>query len=156
MTEHANAVKFFRLVQMYEHRYPSLRLMFACPNGGQRNVIVARRLKSEGVRPGVPDYLMPAASHCGTYRGLAIELKHGKNTTTEQQEWWLSALAAQGWSFHVCYGWESAWRVTADYIGLPELRGYLADGESSYLRGVLQGKARGRGSKRAAPKRAGR
>jgi hypothetical protein len=56
-TEHdiqVNCVNYFRL------RYPK-GLIFAIPNGGQRNVIVASKLKAEGVLSGVPDLCVPIA-----------------------------------------------------------------------------------------------
>jgi len=41
--------------------YPNARKIFAIPNGGHRNVVVAGKLKAEGVRAGVPDLCFPEA-----------------------------------------------------------------------------------------------
>ena len=35
-------------------------IIFAIPNGGHRSIITAKRLKDEGVLPGVPDLYIPA------------------------------------------------------------------------------------------------
>ena len=49
---------------------------FAIPNGGKRNVITAKKLKAEGVKPGVPDL-------CIIKDGMAffLEIKRPKSTT---------------------------------------------------------------------------
>jgi hypothetical protein len=43
---------------------------WAVPNGGNRNVITARKLKSEGVKAGVPDITL---IHDGMYYGLEVK-----------------------------------------------------------------------------------
>ena len=58
-----NCVNYFRL------RYPK-GLIYAIPNGGQRNVIVASKMKAEGVLSGVPDLHIPIAKK--GYNGLYI------------------------------------------------------------------------------------
>lgn len=122
-TEHAEAVELMRLVRLHEPRYPILRFMFAVPNGGHRNKAAAGKLKAEGVRPGVPDYLFPIRSidsrTCSTYVGLAIELKktRGGSTSAEQHEW-LAMLEDQGWRAAVCKGHRHAWRVICEYLSI--------------------------------------
>jgi hypothetical protein len=49
---------------------------WAVPNGGNRNIITAKILKSEGVQAGVPDITI---IHDGLYYGL--EVKKPKTTT---------------------------------------------------------------------------
>jgi len=49
---------------------------WAVPNGGNRNVITAKKLKSEGVKSGVPDITL---IHDGMYYGL--EVKKPKTNT---------------------------------------------------------------------------
>ena len=46
------------LVQWFRARFPMV-LIFAIPNGEKRSISVARRLKAEGVTPGVPDLFVP-------------------------------------------------------------------------------------------------
>lgn len=94
-------------------QYLDLRkwLWCAVPNGGNRNIQTAQRLKREGVKRGVPDILifeawrehLPGRSiHEASGHGVAIELKSpGKYPTKEQREW-LAALKARGWLTHVC------------------------------------------------------
>lgn len=56
--------------------YKDLGKTFAIPNGGKRNVIVAQKMKAEGVRAGIPDLCLPVMR--GGYGGMYIELKAGK------------------------------------------------------------------------------
>lgn len=116
-TEHAEAVALMRLVRLHESRYPALRLLFAVPNGGARNKIVAAKLKAEGVRAGVPDYLLPVPAE--NFIGLAIELKTLTGYPSREQKDWIAALREQGWRAEVCRGADAAWRVVCEYIDIP-------------------------------------
>jgi len=62
-------IRWFRL-QHTNH------LCVAIPNGGQRNKIVAAKMKQEGVTAGMPDLLIPEPRH--GYNNLWIEVKNGK------------------------------------------------------------------------------
>lgn len=74
-------------------RFPELKLLFHVPNGGKRNAAEAARFKAMGVKAGVPDLCLPVAR--GGYAGLYIEMKYGKNKTTEKQEEWIHSLIEQ-------------------------------------------------------------
>lgn len=55
-TEHTEQAAF---VMWFRTRFPGV-LMFAIPNGEARSIAVAKRLKAEGVTPGVLDLFIPA------------------------------------------------------------------------------------------------
>lgn len=93
---------------------PELELLYHIPNGGKRDITTAKRLKAEGVKAGVPDICLPVAR--GKYHGLYVELKAGKNKTTENQDRWLTALHNNGYCTSVCYGWEDAAKVISNYL----------------------------------------
>lgn len=99
-------------------KYPELKLLFHIPNGGSRNTLEAANLKRQGVKAGVPDLCLPVARQ--NYHGLYIEMKWGKNKTTENQKWWLQALQEQGYKTAVCYGADEAIKVIRDYLGSEE------------------------------------
>lgn len=86
------------------------------PNGGWRSAATAARLKAEGVRPGVPDLMLPVAS--GGYHGLWIEMKRrdGGRVSAKQREW-LDLLNANGYRAVVCHGAGEA---------IAEMEAYLA------------------------------
>lgn len=95
-------------------RFPELDLLYHIPNGGSRNRLEAANLRRQGVKSGVPDLCLPVAR--GGYHGLYIEMKYGKNKTSENQNKWLEALRAQNYAAAVCYGWQEAQQVIINYL----------------------------------------
>ena len=95
-------------------RFPELDLLYHIPNGGSRNRLEAANLRRQGVKSGVPDLCLPVAR--GGYHGLYIEMKYGKNKTSENQNKWLEALREQHYVIAVCYGWQEAQQVITDYL----------------------------------------
>ena len=110
-TEHdiqVNCVNYFRL------RYPK-GLIFAIPNGGQRNVIVASKLKAEGVLSGVPDLCVPIAKK--GFNGLYIELKNGKaGKVSENQKTIMDKLQSEGYRCEVCRSFDEFRNVVDNYM----------------------------------------
>jgi len=90
----AACVRWFRL------QYPQ-RVIFAVPNGGRRNPREAARLRMQGVLSGVADLCVPEP-HNG-FHGMFVELKFGKNKTTDAQEKFLDAMRDRGYYTAVCY-----------------------------------------------------
>ena len=114
--EHAEAVALMQMVRLHEARHPELQFLAHIPNGGARSKAAAGKLKAEGVRPGVLDYLWPLRR--GQYVGLALELKAGKNKVTDNQQRWIAHLEAQGWLCVVAYSWSEAWHYVSEYGGI--------------------------------------
>ena len=83
---------------------------FHPPNGGHRNVVVAKKLKAQGVKRGVPDVMIvdrPPANPKNV--GVAIELKRRKGgSLTKEQKRWLRILSEKGWAVAVCRGADEA------------------------------------------------
>ena len=121
-TEHAHQVALFMWASSpdVKARFPKLALMFAIPNGGERNKIVATRLKAEGVKSGVPDVCLPVARH-GVH-GLFIEMKRpksegmAKGRASDTQSEWVTKLRAEGYGACVCEGWDKARDVIISYL----------------------------------------
>jgi len=116
MSEHDEQVALFRWARLSEGRWPELALLFAIPNGGKRHIAVARKLKTEGVKAGVPDICLPVAR--GGYHALYIELKHGRNKATPAQLEWLGALRRAGNRVEIAYEFEGAKAVIEEYMEL--------------------------------------
>ncbi len=112
--EHNHQVALFRWSALNEKKYPDLALMFAVPNGGHRHKLTAYKLKAEGVKAGVPDLCLPVPR--GTYAGLFIEMKAGKNKPTGSQLEWQDRLRRAGHRVEVCYSWMSAANVIEEYL----------------------------------------
>ncbi len=118
-TEHAEQVALFAWAAM--SGIPELKWMHAIPNGGERNPIVAGRLKSEGVRSGVHDVFLPVT--CGVYAGLYIEMKkpgreREKNGgMSDDQVEFRDFATAHHYKCVLCYSWEQAAAEIKVYIG---------------------------------------
>ena len=76
-TEHQEQVGF---VNWFRAKFPHV-LIFAIPNGEKRAISVAKRLKAEGVKAGVPDLFVPEWD-------LWIEMKRreGGRLSAEQKD----------------------------------------------------------------------
>ncbi len=117
-SEHAHQVALFLWAAMPEQQkaYPALYLMFAIPNGGERNKIVAGNLKAEGVKAGVLDIFLPVSR--GGFHGLFIEMKVKPNKPTTEQKEFQAAVELQGYATVVCYSWVEAAMSIERYMHL--------------------------------------
>ena len=116
VSEHAEQVVLFNWVAAYELRYPELGLLYAIPNAAKRSWRLAMRMKSEGLKAGIPDTCLPIPR--SVWHGAYCELKVGKNKPTPEQTHWLEALSRQGYATCVAYGAREAIRFYAEYLGL--------------------------------------
>lgn len=110
-----NVIKWSQQPSIRE-KWPELAMLHHIPNGGNRDAIEGRHLKSQGVRPGVPDLCLPVAR--GIYHGLYIEMKTDTGRTSQEQEWWGEKLLTQGYMWEVCKGYKSAVAVIEWYLSL--------------------------------------
>ena len=99
-SEHIEQREF---VSWFRKRHRGVRII-AIPNGGQRSIATAARLKAEGVMPGVPDLFIPA------WR-VWIEMKRekGGSVSADQKEW-IAYLEECGYRCFVARGAEDAKR----------------------------------------------
>lgn len=105
-------------------QHPELKWIFAVPNGGLRDKITAAKLKHEGVKPGVPDVMVPIP--CAQYAGLFIEMKRSADkatkrragTTSNDQDEWIAYLRSVRYACSVCFDWRSAARDVQSYVEL--------------------------------------
>lgn len=123
MSESQEQIALFSWSRLATQEFPELRLLYCTPNGGARHKATAGRLKSEGVRPGVPDICLPVPR--GNFGACYIELKRphaaGKprGRTSPEQLWWLGELQAVGNFAAVAYGWTEARRIIEAYLSAP-------------------------------------
>ena len=110
LSEHQIQKAYFDWARLH----PAARRAFAVPNGGARNIVVASKLKAEGVRKGVLDICLPLA--CGDAHGLWIELKAGYNKMTPEQVQEADALVADGYAVAVCWDTLAAIDITKRYL----------------------------------------
>lgn len=114
-SEHYEQVTFVNWVKKQSLTNPIYEMLFAIPNGGQRNRIIGAKLKLEGVKPGIPD-LMFAVARKG-YHGLFIEMKRQKGGNLQgNQKKWRDWLLEQGYAVTMAKGAEHAKRILLDYL----------------------------------------
>ena len=106
VSEHSHQVSLMRWAKLHERKWPELKWLHAIPNGGQRNVRVAVKLKSEGVKRGIPDVCLPVAKK--GYHGLYIELKAVGGRATKEQSEFIAFALDQNYHAGVYHGWEAA------------------------------------------------
>lgn len=114
--EHEEQVALFSWANIYSARHPCLKKMFAIPNGGKRHIGVAKKLKSEGVKPGVPDLFLPHAAN--GFNGLFIEMKAVGGALRKSQKEVIAGLIEENYKVSVCYGVESAINEIEKYLKL--------------------------------------
>jgi hypothetical protein len=106
-------VTWFRL------QYPKHKMrLFAIPNGGQRAIGTAVRLKAEGALAGVWDLFLAVPNlrpHGADLGGLFIEMKAPKGKLTDSQIHFASALEGD-YEFKVCRSLEEFQTVIKDYL----------------------------------------
>lgn len=96
--------------------YPELDLLFAIPNGGKRQRVIAAKLKAEGVKSGVPDLMLPVAR--GNYHGLFVEMKRKDGKESPNQKVWRERLIAENYQAIVCHSWLEAKDAIIFYLNL--------------------------------------
>ena len=116
-TEHAHQVALMMWAASRLPIHPELRWLYAVPNGGDRNPIVAARLKAEGVKSGVSDLCLPVARR--GYHGFYIEMKKPGGKESANQIEFGQFLLSQNYLYCMCDHWEVArdrieWYLTED------------------------------------------
>jgi len=133
VTEDELQISCFEWIELMRPAHPILEWVIHVPNGGKRPRGAAGKLKAMGVKPGVLDVLLPLPYN--GWSGLAIEMKVGKNTTTEQQDDWLQVMGASGYYTAVCYTLEDFMAHVNRFLGstCPLTSSQISLGQSSYL-----------------------
>lgn len=112
--EHNEQVTVIQWCDWQYKQYADARKIFAIPNGGYRNIIVATRLKAEGVRAGVPDLFLPVARQ--SFHGLFIEMKRRGAKAQANQLERLRMLNADGYCAVICHGADEAIETIKLYL----------------------------------------
>ena len=116
--EHAEQVSLMQWWSLQCRRFgiPE-QLLFAIPNGGQRNIITAKRMKDEGVRAGIPDLFLAVPR--GKFHGLFVEMKKTRGgVVSDAQKACMQMLSENGYCVTVCHGFIEAKTAITRYLDL--------------------------------------
>jgi hypothetical protein len=116
--ERPHQVALIKWARAVKDAYPVLKLLYAVPNGGDRNLYVARKLKAEGVMAGVADLCLPAARR--GYHGLYLEMKSEEGVATEEQKDFLRGVSEEGYCGVIAHGVDEARAALEWYIEITE------------------------------------
>lgn len=100
--------------QEIKEYYPLLQWLYAVPNGGDRAMAVAVKMKAEGVKKGVPDLFLPVPRK--GYYGFYIEMKYGNGTTSREQKNFLNLADAHGYHTGIYRCWHDARDALIEYL----------------------------------------
>ena len=116
--EHAEQVSLIQWWALQCKRFGVYeQLLFAIPNGGQRNIITAKRMKDEGVRSGIPDLFLAVPR--GNFHGLFIEMKKPQGgVVSENQKACMEMLSNNNYCVAVCHGFIDAQEAIKGYLSL--------------------------------------
>ena len=87
--------------------------IFAIPNGGDRHVAVAVKLKKEGVKSGVPDLFIRLIR--AGFGGMFLELKRKDGKVSDVQKFWLNQLEEEGYRVKVAFSIDEAIKAIEEY-----------------------------------------
>jgi len=74
--------------------------LFAVPNGGNRNMLEALKMKREGIYPGISDLiLLVSRKDCNT---LCIEMKTERGKQSAEQKSWQEYAEKHGNKYIIC------------------------------------------------------
>lgn len=102
-----------------KHYIKELWCLYAVPNGGDRNIVVATKMKHEGLTPGVPDLHLAVAR--GGFHSLYVEMKTPTGRYTDSQKKMIPRLEEQGNKVITCRSSQAAIDGIMDYLNMKDL-----------------------------------
>ena len=103
----SECVKWFRL------QYPK-EIIFAIPNGGNRDAITGAILKREGALSGVADLFVMRSS--GKWHGLFIEMKSGKGKLSESQVRFGESALSRDYLYAIVNSFDTFRSIVENYL----------------------------------------
>ena len=144
--ERPHQVALIKWVRAVKDIYPVLKLLYAVPNGGDRNLRVARKLKAEGVTAGVADLRLPAARR--GYHGLYLEMKSEEGVAAKEQKEFLRGVSGEGYCAVIAQGVDEARATLEWHIGLTDHEPPSVVKTNLICKAHIPGRQRGRRKKK--------
>lgn len=131
-TEHAHQVALMIALTELRKQRPAdaecIRWICAIPNGGERDVAVAGRLKAEGVKAGVHDILLPfprGRYHCAwiEMKKPSVKTKKNRGMSDAQIEFGMF-IHKQGMKTYLAHSWDEALAHVTEYLDMGSFNQY--------------------------------
>lgn len=104
---HQAAIFCWAALAETQAKFPEFKnLFFAIPNGGERHIAVAAKMKATGSKAGTLDMFLAVPKK--GYHGAFIELKIVNGRPSTKQLEFQADARAQGFAAEICVGWEAA------------------------------------------------
>lgn len=112
------------LVQRF-HGIPLERLLIRVPNGAyhgrdrRAGAVIARKLREQGMKPGVFDYILPLPiiRVACFVPGLWLEMKRTRGgTVSDEQQSFMALMLNFGWRCEVARGWVEGSEIITKYL----------------------------------------
>lgn len=119
------AVSQRAVLQWFSYQYPRLKdMLMSYPIGFRMDAKEGSRMKSMGVRAGMPDLmlLVPALIEGEWVHALFIEMKREGGRLTDSQKYMGGKLEDQDYTVIVCYGIDDAKEQINRYLSFTEAR----------------------------------
>lgn len=113
-SEHLLKAAFFAHVREARRRDKRFDLVFSIPSGRQPSVVLASRLKAEGVEPGVPNVFCAIPS--GDYHWLWLKLKSPGASLSHNEAEKISRLREAGYRVEVARDAAEAFNIVEEYL----------------------------------------
>lgn len=94
--------------------HPAVLLLHAIPNGDWRGWGTGKKLKAQGVIPGIPDLFLPVAR--GGFHGLYLELKKARGTVSAEQWEIMLALHEEAYCVRLTNSLSVALEIITNYL----------------------------------------
>jgi hypothetical protein len=114
--EHAEQATVVLWAKLHENKYPALRRLYANANQGSGSVVRGRRMKEEGVRPGVSDLFL--AYPMNGKHGLYLEIKAETGRLSPDQNRWIDESRTLGYEAFTAWGYKEAIGIICDYLDI--------------------------------------
>lgn len=127
--EHDEQITLHEYVEASKRKHKNILLNYAVPNGGDRNARVGKKLKAEGVKRGIPDYVVVMVNFT-----LYIEMKRAKkslSSVTKEQKEAIEQINKGNTSIaRVAYGAKEAIELVKFYVKLDLLKSKELENET--------------------------
>lgn len=118
--EETHQKTLFQALELYKSKHPGIKYIYHPANGRFRSIAVAKKLRAEGVKSGVPDVVIPIRGRNGE-PGAYLEMKAEGGVVSEAQRDYLEFLKSQGYVTSVAYNWEEGLNFILDYLGVRKI-----------------------------------